>query len=802
MTLYKHQQEAVDKYKDSTDIALFFEMGCLSGFTEVDVKLLRPATNTVKRVTINTLTKLDIKDVEIKCMANGYFDYRPIKAILNKGIKPVVRITAENGKSIVCTDDHEFYTEEGWKEAKDLEPGCRVYMNGRNTCYKCGSDKRVIQKVTSPQFGLCLSCARKMTNIKIKDTKYKLSKEGYVKVQGEAMRDYPGKRCSDKSVLEQYLVWWQNTGEVINTETHTIHHKNGIKTDNRFENLQCMTHQEHTKLHADTVEYNTDGSRVSHSMAPDMVSIVDIKQDGQTEVFDIVIDSEEIHNFIANGFVVHNCGKTATALKIAEHKFNKKEIDAMLVIAPNEVHRQWANEQIPLWLDAKSSILCFGGRGGKKEFYDPCEEDNIGIVCVNIDTFSQPNKWEQVVEWANSHNTMIVLDEATSIKNVSAKRTQRILYEFNDVVRRGKTIALSKKKDNTKVRCVLTGTPVTNGPMDLWAIMEFVKPNFFGRNWYSFKNYYGMFTRIDINGRIIAVPLTEKTWESIKHMSYEVASEVFGISGDTYMTIQHQDKFLGPYKHADELRDKLSDVAVFRKLVDCVDMPEKNYIVRTVSMSAEQQAVYNDMTKQYISYYADHISTALNKLTVSIRLQQISSGFIMGKAVELNEDMPEDVTPDEVVWLSDVPRLKMLMNDIAELDKPLLILTKYSAEAAKIYEMLEKEYRTCLITGWKRVGSIERFKSGEFDIMVANIAIMAMGHNLQICHNTIYYSNTFSMELRQQSEFRTFRAGQKHPCTYIDYMSSPVDKTIMDALKQKKNLLDYVRDMPMEELVK
>ena len=141
------------------------------------------------------------------------------------------------------------------------------------------------------------------------------------------------------------------------------------------------------------------------------------------------------------------------------------------------------------------------------------------------------------------------------------------------------------------------------------------------------------------------------------------------------------------------------------------------------------------------------------------------------------------------------------MRDIDELDKPIIILTRFSAEAAKIYDLLKDKYSTCLITGWKTVGSIEGFKNGDFDIMVANTTKIARGHNLQRAHTTIYYSNTFSMELRQQSEFRTFRIGQTYPCTYIDYVSCDIDKTVSEALRLKKGLLEYIRDKDLEEVV-
>lgn len=531
-------------------------------------------------------------------------------------------------------------------------------------------------------------------------------------------------------------------------------------------------------------------------------------------------DLDEIALFFEMG-----CGKSVTSLSIMIDKYKEGKIDSLLIVAPNDVHKQWfddlCNEDALLSkILEQEHVPCtgqiIGGRGGQKQFYDFEDDGKLHIVCVNIDTFSQPHKWEVIVDWVNKNKTAIIIDEATSIKNPNSKRSQRMLYEFNDVMKKRNTVLFSGKKPNTSVRCVLTGTPVSNGPMDLWSIMEFIKPNYFGRNYYSFMNYYGMHTKLKLDtGQQISVLLTEKTWQGIKGCrDYSEAFNTFGCSEDTYMTVMHQDHYIGPYKHADELKQLLEPVAVFAKLTDCVDMPPVHYITKEVPLSDAQKACYNDMKHDLLATYDDNVATAKNKLVVTLRLQQIASGFIMGhKEIDPEDlDLPcwsdveaadeYDVTPDEVIWLGDTnPKLEQLKRDVAELDKPLLILTRFSAEAAKIYDLLKDDYSCMLFTGWKTTGNIEKFKAGEFQIMVANTTKIARGFNLQVAHTTIYYSNTFSMELRQQSEFRTFRMGQKYPCTYIDYVSCEVDKTIADALRLKKGLLEYIRDKNIKEVV-
>ena len=598
------------------------------------------------------------------------------------------------------------------------------------------------------------------------------------------------------------------------------------KVDAEREQLLALSNNNNSTTQAQPVK---QAAKPKVSKVPKVAAEVetDYAEEKQVKLFehqklarDKFKDLDEIALFFEMG-----CGKSVTSLSIMIDKYKEGKIDSLLIVAPNDVHKQWfddlCNEDALLsQILEQEHVPCtgqiIGGRGGQKQFYDFDDDGKLHIVCVNIDTFSQPHKWEVIVDWVNKNKTAIIIDEATSIKNPNSKRSQRMLYEFNDVMKKRNTVLFSGKKPNTSVRCVLTGTPVSNGPMDLWSIMEFIKPNYFGRNYYSFMNYYGMHTKLKLDtGQQISVLLTEKTWHGIKGCKdYAEAFNTFGCSEDTYMTVMHQDHYIGPYKHADELKQLLEPVAVFAKLTDCVDMPPVHYITKEVPLSDAQKACYNDMKHDLLATYDDNVATAKNKLVVTLRLQQIASGFIMGHK-EINPEDLElpcwsdtesadeyDVTPDEVIWLGDTnPKLEQLKRDVAELDKPLLILTRFSAEAAKIYDILKDDYSCMLFTGWKITGSIEKFKAGEFQIMVANTTKIARGFNLQIAHTTIYYSNTFSMELRQQSEFRTFRMGQKYPCTYIDYVSCEVDKTIADALRLKKGLLEYIRDKSIEEVI-
>ena len=528
--------------------------------------------------------------------------------------------------------------------------------------------------------------------------------------------------------------------------------------------------------------------------------IVSIEYIGKQEGYCLTVDNPDATYLIDHCIVTHN---TRTSLLIAEAKFKAGDIDTVLVIAPNGVHKQWALEEVPKWLSHVNTTVQW--RKNKKLFF---VEGKLNIVCTNIEQFSTKTRYMDYVDYVNAHKTFIILDEATRIKNPKAIRTQRLLYEFNHVVRRGKTILSSTPR--TVARAILTGTPVTNGPFDVWSMFEFLQPGYFGMNWYSFQNRYGMFHAIQVNGRTIRILINEEAWDRIHACdNFEMANALYGVTLSTYDVIKQQDHYEGPFRNVEQLRDKMLEIAMFVKIEDCIDMPERTYNRKLLDMSAEQARVYHELETYFITTYKDEKVEAKSKLTAYIRLQQIASGFVSSEQLPLDE--LEDPPPNKITWFDETPKIDQLLVDVEETvgstDNPtgqVIIVCHFSAEAERIYDALTAAgYKSCLMTGWKKVGSIEGFKTGKFPIMVANIRVISMGFNLQErCHHMIFYSNTFSLEDRIQVEARIYRSGQRNTCIYLDYvMKDTIDMKVYAALKQKKQLADYIRETSVQDML-
>lgn len=512
-------------------------------------------------------------------------------------------------------------------------------------------------------------------------------------------------------------------------------------------------------------------------------------------------------------------GKSCGSLSIAKQKYLNGDIDVLLIVAPNRIHTQWALEQVPLWL---GDTFYIKGRNQKpvEECFCTCEykkhkhellytANKLNVVCVNIETFSTVDYYTKFVEYCNAHKTMIILDEATVIKNPKSKRTERLLYAFNDIVRRGRTIMGSYPK--TIARAILTGTPVTESPFDLWSMFEFLQPNFFHCNYYAFCRKHGLFQELEVEGRRISILLSEETWIKCKHLPYEEAASLFGITLRTYDIIQQQQRWEGPYIGMEEIKQQIDTQASWCRIADIADMPERVYNRKFLDMDEEQMKVYKSMEQKFIAFYKDKTVDAKAKVTVKLRLQQIASGFITSVA-----SIPEDATdeevieflndppPREVTWFDKKPKVEQLFHDLEELgSERVVILTRFTAEAAMLYDQLVlKGYKVNMQTGWKKVGTIESFKEGKEQIMVANIRVVSKGFNFQAgCNHLMYYSNTFSLEDRIQSEARIYRTGQSKTCIYYDYMMrGTVDESIKARLEMKQGISDFFWDKHLEEI--
>ena len=338
--------------------------------------------------------------------------------------------------------------------------------------------------------------------------------------------------------------------------------------------------------------------------------------------------------------------------------------------------------------------------------------------------------------------SMMIVDESTTIKNPKAKRTKNVLE-------------LAKE---AKYRRILTGSPVTQSPMDLWAQMDFLDPYILGQS-----SYYAFRTR------------------------YAVVIEATAAGGT------HRYQKIVKFKNLKELGERVSPHSYRILKKDCLDLPDKVYSKRFVELSDEQTKAYAEMKANAMAMLQGQSATALNVLTQLIRLHQITCGHMKtdeGNIIELKNS-----------------RLDELMQILGETNGKVIIWANYIHDILSIEKSIKKEYGDdsyCTYYGATksedRQKCIYDFQNKENNcrFFIGNTQTGGYGITLTAASTVIYYSNNYDLEKRIQSEDRAHRIGQVNKVAYIDLVAKgTVDEKIIQSLKDKVNI---AKEISGEEL--
>lgn len=518
----------------------------------------------------------------------------------------------------------------------------------------------------------------------------------------------------------------------------------------------------------------------------------------QLEAYSFVKDKDYFALFMQQG-----TGKTKTSIDICGQRYCEGGINAVLVIAPNHVHSQWGNEQVPMHCSVPHKVFIFRSGMGKartKQLVDFIRDPSPELkwLCVNVESFSYSTYLHFFQDYLKLNDVFIILDEATSIKNPQSKRFTNIVRGLSDCRYAGRRLLSAEPL--SKGRAILTGTPITNSPLDAWAMFEFLKPDYFGRPYYSFKAHYTIEQKMQIwQGNVCrTITTTAKDIKTIaeKCRTPEGMSEVqvsLGITPADLMYIQSHPDLQMPYKYLNELKEMMQKVAFFKKSSECFDLPPKIYEHVNVEMNDEQRRMYQELEQEYITEYEGKSVPVLNKITLYTRLSQLAGGFL-----PFTDDDTGEVTVMPIGQTN--PKVEALVSRIENGDKPCIVVTRFTAEANYLYEKLcaaFKDKTVGLFIGPKKVPKdpISDFKAGKVDILIANERMISKGHNLQLSHTLYFFSCSYSLEDRDQTEDRIARYGQTEKCLIVDFIAyGTIDMKVYAALSQKRNLLDFFRN--------
>ena len=443
-------------------------------------------------------------------------------------------------------------------------------------------------------------------------------------------------------------------------------------------------------------------------------------------------------------FMEMGTGKSKVALDNIGILFQRKFIKAALIIAPKGVYDNWVKGEIPAHLpeNIERDVLRWEPKTTKTyttrlEDFIIEEFKGLKIFVMNVEALSTTKGAKTAGRFlVQNPDNMVVVDESTKIKNRKAARTKNI-----QVLQR-----------YAKYRRILTGSPITKSPMDLFSQCEFLSPAALGFNsYYAFQNRYAI-TRG-------------------KMMGPRSFQEIVG------------------YRRLDELNERLVQFSKRVLKAECLDLPEKLYTRRYVPLTAEQGKLYNQMKDMALAMLDNgELATTTSVLTQIMRLQQICCGHF---------------TPDVGETRSlENNRLEELVNISEELQGKCIIWASYTHDIQRIHSALRDCFGPQAVALYygktpqdQRQEIVERFQDPDDSLrfFVGQPKTGGYGITLTAATTVIYYSNSYDLEIRLQSEDRAHRIGQKNPVTYIDLVSpDTLDEKILNALRQKVNLAETV----------
>ena len=448
-------------------------------------------------------------------------------------------------------------------------------------------------------------------------------------------------------------------------------------------------------------------------------------------------------------FMEMGTGKTKGLIDNLAMLYDKGKVDGALIIAPKGVVGTWYKQELPTHLpDHIENVTVLWQPLITKKQQESLDElfgtDNkLHILVMNVEALSTLKGKKFASSFLNSHSSMMAIDESTTIKNSSAKRTKNILELSN----------------MAKYRRIMTGSPVTKNPLDLYSQCEFLSPwllNF--QSFYAFRNRYAEMKTIHARGRSIQV-------------------------------VNH-------FKNIGELSDKLKNFSYRVLKEDCLDLPDKIYIKRYVSLTPDQIRLYNQMKTAALAILNGKQVTSVTVLTQLMRLHQITCGHFTA----------DDGSTQSV----DSNRLNELMSVLDETEGKAIIWANYQLSVGEIIQQLTKKFgEKCYVHYYGltpqevRQSNIKRFQTDpECRFLIGTPQTGGYGITLTQANTVIYYSNGYDLEKRLQSEDRAHRIGQKKSVTYIDIIAEDtVDEKIVKALRDKINIASEVMGEELKQWI-
>lgn len=447
-------------------------------------------------------------------------------------------------------------------------------------------------------------------------------------------------------------------------------------------------------------------------------------------------------------FFEMGAGKTSTTVNILRHVFNsEKRVLRTLTLCPVIVVENWRKE----WLmhskmDPKKIVLLQGSQVQRRKHFAKAVADDPGkIVVTNYEGLLMKDLFADLMKW---HPEALVLDESQKCKESSTKRTK----------------LATQLADMADYRYILSGTPILNTPMDIFAQFRILdKGATFGKNFWGFRAEY----------------------------FYDKNS---GMPRDKYFP----DWRIRPGS-IERINEKIFSKGMRVTKEECMDLPPLVKQVIEVEMAPDQARIYKEMKRDLVTYLGEKACVATMALTKALRLMQIASGFVKledGSQVRVKDnpkkaalkELLEQITPAHkvIVWAVFKENYEQVREVCGELG---IELVEVHGEIANA----------------KKFEAVERFSTDPaVRVFLGHPGSGGIGINLVSASYSVFYSRSFSLEHDLQAESRNHRGGSKEAghvkITRIDLVAKDtIEGLVLKKLANKEEISEsLLRDLATE----
>lgn len=437
-------------------------------------------------------------------------------------------------------------------------------------------------------------------------------------------------------------------------------------------------------------------------------------------------------------------GKTKTAIDLYSAYYLGGHVDRLLVTTKFSTRMNWEREfAIHCPVDYEVMILDTSKTKAFDE-YNTTNNGKLKILIVGTESLAAGNAHLLADKFVGvSARCGMIIDEAHMIKTHNAVRSK-------NAVRIGR---------GAKYRLIMTGTPIANAPMDLYMQFEFLDTHIIGTgDFYSFRNRYAVMGGFE-------------------------GKQIIG-----YQNMEELIEIVSPY------------VFQVRKSEVLSELPPKVYEVRELQFTEEQARLYKELAKKNRAVLGDRGLTVNTVLERMLRLQEVCGGVI---TFERNPDVYNKSKYEHDRIPGKNPKIEELLSIADEHQVSTIIWCRFIEEIHMVTAALRARYgHDQVVEIYGDISEEDRdrnvqelFQKGKARFLVGNASTGGTGLNMTAAELVIYYSNSFNYVERDQSEDRAHRIGQTKSVTYIDLvMEKSVDVAVLDALKNKKNVSEFVRE--------